>query len=151
MIMLPIVLYGCVTWCLTWRMNTNSVFENNILWKIYSTKRECRKLYTSKLNVLYASNDLISIINSSETFPQCYNTISFFLKITCIYFILCCKMLLNHWTDRTHLIWLLLKSRQLHKCWQPLRKICLLLSQKNVQLKIPNVRKLQVSYQNLYK
>ena len=57
-IILPVVLYGCETWSLTFREESRlMVFENRVLRKVFGTKRdevtgEWRKLHNEELNDL---------------------------------------------------------------------------------------------------
>ena len=57
-IILPVVLYGCKTWSLTWRKERKlRVFENTVLRRIFGPKRgevtrEWRKLHNGMLNDL---------------------------------------------------------------------------------------------------
>jgi hypothetical protein len=65
-IILPVVLYGCETWCLTLREEHRlTVFENRVLRRIFGPKRdevtgEWRKLYHEELHNLYSSPDIKS-------------------------------------------------------------------------------------------
>ncbi|KAJ4437318.1 hypothetical protein ANN_17456 [Periplaneta americana] len=69
-IILPVVLYGCVTWTLTLREEQRlRVFENKVLRKIFVAKRdevtgEWRKLHNTELHALYSSRDIIRNIKS---------------------------------------------------------------------------------------
>jgi len=60
-IILPVVLYGCETWCLTLREErTLRVFENRVLRRTFGPKsdeitKEWRKLDNEELNDLYSS------------------------------------------------------------------------------------------------
>ncbi|KAJ4435318.1 hypothetical protein ANN_17928 [Periplaneta americana] len=69
-VILPIVLYGCETWTLTFREEQRlRVFENKILRKIFGAKRdevtgEWRKLHNAELHALYSSPDIIRNIKS---------------------------------------------------------------------------------------
>jgi hypothetical protein len=57
-IILPVVLYGCETWYLTWRKNYRlRIFENRVLRKILPPKRDMarvkwRKLYNEEFQVV---------------------------------------------------------------------------------------------------
>jgi hypothetical protein len=68
-IILPVVLYGCETWCLTLREeNRLRVFENSIL-RIFGPKRdevtgEWRKLHSE--NVIICTQPQISLGKSSQ-------------------------------------------------------------------------------------
>jgi hypothetical protein len=69
-IILPVVLYGCETWCLTLREKYRlRVFENRVLSRIFGPKRdevmrECRKLHNEELHNLYSSPDMIRRVKS---------------------------------------------------------------------------------------
>jgi hypothetical protein len=69
-IILPAVLYGCVTWSLTLREEHRlSVFENRVLRRIFGPKRdevtgEGRQLHNEELRDLYSSPSIIRIIKS---------------------------------------------------------------------------------------
>jgi len=58
---LPVVLYGCETWCLVLREKLRlRVFENTVLRRTFGPKsvevtREWRKLHNEELNDLYYS------------------------------------------------------------------------------------------------
>jgi len=59
--MLPVVLYGCETWCVTLREEPRlRVFENRVLRRIFGPKRgevmEWRKLHNVELHDLHSSN-----------------------------------------------------------------------------------------------
>ena len=60
-IIMPVVLYGCETWSLTWREERRlRVFENRVLKRIFGPKKddvtgEWKKLHNEELNNLYAS------------------------------------------------------------------------------------------------
>jgi len=60
-IILLVVLYGCETWSVTWRVGRRlRVFENRVLRRIFGPKRdevtrEWRKLHYEELNDLYSS------------------------------------------------------------------------------------------------
>ena len=64
-IILPVVLYGCETWSLTFRGEHRlRVFENKVLRKIYGAKKdeitgEWRKLLNAELHALYSSSNII--------------------------------------------------------------------------------------------
>jgi hypothetical protein len=64
---LPVVLYGCETWCLTLREEHRlRVLENRVL-RIFEPKRdevtgEWRKLHNKELHDLYTSPSIIRII-----------------------------------------------------------------------------------------
>jgi hypothetical protein len=69
-IILPVVLYGCVTWSLTLREEHRlSVFENRVQRRILGQKRdevtgELRKLHNEELLILYSSPNIIRKIKS---------------------------------------------------------------------------------------
>jgi hypothetical protein len=69
-IILPVVLYGCETWCLTLREEHRlRVFENRMLRRIFGPKRddvmrEWRKLHKKELRDLYFSPSIIRKIKS---------------------------------------------------------------------------------------
>jgi hypothetical protein len=64
-IILPVVLYGCETWCLTLREKRRlRVFENRVLRRIFGPKRDevtgdWRKLHNEELHNLYSSPSII--------------------------------------------------------------------------------------------
>jgi len=68
-IILPVVLYGCETWSLTFREECRlRVFENWVL-RIFGPKRdevtgEWRKLHNEELNDLYSSPSIVRVIKS---------------------------------------------------------------------------------------
>jgi len=69
-IVLPVDLYGCETWSLTFREESwPRVFENRVLRRIFRPKRdevpwECRKLHNEELNDLYCSPNIVRVIKS---------------------------------------------------------------------------------------
>jgi hypothetical protein len=69
-VILPVVLYGCETWCLTQREEHRlRVFENRVLRRIFRTKGdevtgEWGRLYKKELNNLYSSPNIIRVIKS---------------------------------------------------------------------------------------
>jgi hypothetical protein len=69
-IILPVVLYGCVTWSLTLRKECRlSVFENRVLRRIFGPKRdmateEWRRLHNNELYALYSSLNIVRLIKS---------------------------------------------------------------------------------------
>jgi hypothetical protein len=69
-IILPAVLYGCETRCLTLREEHRlRVFENRVLRRIFGPKRdevrgEWRKLHNEELHILYSSPNIIRQIKS---------------------------------------------------------------------------------------
>jgi hypothetical protein len=71
-IILPVVLYGCDTWSLTFREECRlRVFENRVLRRIFGPKRdevagEWRKLHNEELNDLYSSPNIVRVIKSRK-------------------------------------------------------------------------------------
>jgi hypothetical protein len=71
-IILPVVLYGCETWCLTLREEQRlKVFENRVLRRIFGPKKdeatgEWRRLHDEELNDLYSSSNIIRVIKSKR-------------------------------------------------------------------------------------
>jgi hypothetical protein len=68
-VILPVVLYGCETWCLTSvEEHRLRVFENRVLRKIFGPKREedgsWRKLHNDELHSLYSSPNIVRVIKS---------------------------------------------------------------------------------------
>jgi hypothetical protein len=68
-VILPVVLYGCETWSLTFREEHRlRVSENRMLRKIFGPKREedgsWRKLHNDELRSLYSSPNIIRVIKS---------------------------------------------------------------------------------------
>jgi hypothetical protein len=69
-IILPVVLYGCETWSLTFREEHRlRVFENRVLRRIFGPKRdevtgEWRKLHNEELHDLYSSPSIIGVVKS---------------------------------------------------------------------------------------
>ena len=64
-IILPVVLYGCETWCLTFREE----HKLRVLRRIFGPKRdgvtgEWRKLHNEELNDLYCSSNIVRVIKS---------------------------------------------------------------------------------------
>jgi hypothetical protein len=68
-VILPVVLYGCETWSLTFREEHRlRVFENTVLRRIFGPKREedgsWRKLHDDELHSLYSSPNIVRVIKS---------------------------------------------------------------------------------------
>jgi hypothetical protein len=69
-IVLPVVLYGCETWCLTLREERRQrVSENRVLRKIFGpkgdvVKRQGERLYNEELYNLYCPPNIIQVIKS---------------------------------------------------------------------------------------
>ena len=69
-IILPVVLCGCETWCLTLREERKlRMFENTVLRRIFGPRRdevtgELRRLHNKKLNDLYSSPNIVRVIKS---------------------------------------------------------------------------------------
>jgi hypothetical protein len=68
---LPIVLYGCETWSLTFREEHRlRVFENRVLRRIFGPKREedgsWRKYHNDELHDLYSSSNLVRVIKAGR-------------------------------------------------------------------------------------
>ena len=67
-VILPVVLYGCETWSLTWREGRRlRVFGNRVFRGIFGAKRdevteEWRKLQNEELNDLYCSPNIVRVI-----------------------------------------------------------------------------------------
>jgi hypothetical protein len=67
-IILPVVLYGCQTWSLTFREKQRlRVTENMVLRKMFRPKRdevtgEWRRIHNEELNNLYSSPNIIRVI-----------------------------------------------------------------------------------------
>jgi hypothetical protein len=67
---LPVVLYGCESWSLTFREVCRlRVFENKVLRRIFGPKREevtgeWRRLHKKELYALYSSPNIIRVIKS---------------------------------------------------------------------------------------
>jgi len=71
-IILPVVVYGCEIWSLTFREERRlRVFEIGLLRKIFGPKknevtREWRKLHNEELNDIYSSPSIVRVIKSSR-------------------------------------------------------------------------------------
>jgi hypothetical protein len=68
-VILPVVLYGCKTWSLTFgEEHRLRVFENRVLRKIFAPKREedesWRKLHKDELHNLYSSLNIVRVVKS---------------------------------------------------------------------------------------
>jgi len=69
-IILPVVLYGCETWSLTFREERKlRVYENMVLRRIFGPRRdkvtgELRRLHNEELNDLYSSPNIVRVIKS---------------------------------------------------------------------------------------
>jgi hypothetical protein len=69
-IILPVVLCGCETWCLTLREECRPrVFENRMLRRIFGPKRdevtgEWRRLHNKEVYALYSSPNIIRVMKS---------------------------------------------------------------------------------------
>jgi len=69
-IILPVVLYGCETWSLTFQEERKlRVFENMVLRRIVGPRRdevtgEWRRLHNEELNDLYCSPNIVRVIKS---------------------------------------------------------------------------------------
>ena len=69
-IILPVVLYGCVTWSLTLREERKlTVFENMVLRRIFGPRMdkvtgEWRRLHNVELSDLYSSPNIVRVIKS---------------------------------------------------------------------------------------
>ena len=67
-VILPVALYGCETWSLTFREERRMrAFENRVLRRIFGPKRdeitgEWRKLHNKELNDLYSSHNIVRMI-----------------------------------------------------------------------------------------
>jgi len=67
---LPVVLYGCETWSLTFSEKRRlRVFENRVLRRVFGPKRdevteEWRELHSEELNDLYSSPSIVRVIKS---------------------------------------------------------------------------------------
>ena len=70
-LILPILLYGCETWCLTLREECRlRVFENRILRRISGPQRdengEWRRLHNEELHSLCRSPNIVRVIKSKR-------------------------------------------------------------------------------------
>ena len=78
-IILPVVLYGCVTWSIILRENRRlRVLQNRVLRRIFGPTRnevtgEWRKLHNEDLNDLYFSPNIVRVIKSGRLrWALCY-------------------------------------------------------------------------------
>ena len=71
-IILPVVLYGCETWSLTWKEERRlRVFENRVLRRVFAPKRdevtgEWRKLHNEELRDLYSLPNIVRVVKSKR-------------------------------------------------------------------------------------
>jgi len=69
-IILPVVLYGCETWSLTFREEHRlRVFENRVLRRVFGPKRdevtgEWRKLHNEELGDVYSLSNIVRVVKS---------------------------------------------------------------------------------------
>jgi len=69
-IILPVVLYGCETWSLTFREERRlRVFENRVLRRVFGPKRdevtgEWRRLHSEELSDLYSLPNIVQVVKS---------------------------------------------------------------------------------------
>ena len=69
-IFLPVVLYGCETWSLTFREERRlRVFENRVLRRVFGPKRdevtgEWRKLHNEELRDFYSLHNIVRVVKS---------------------------------------------------------------------------------------
>jgi hypothetical protein len=68
-VILPVLVYGFETWCLTLREEHRlRVFQNRVLRRIFGPKREedgsWRKLHTDELHGLYSSLNIVRVIKT---------------------------------------------------------------------------------------
>ena len=67
---MPVVLYGCETWSLTFREARRlRVFENRVLRRVFEPKRdevtgEWRKLHNEELNDTYSLPSIVRVVKS---------------------------------------------------------------------------------------
>jgi hypothetical protein len=87
-VILPVVLYGCETWCLTLREEHRlRVFENRVLRRIFGPKREqdgsWRKLHNDEFHGRYSSPNMVRVIKSSRM--RCARHVVRMGKGRCVY------------------------------------------------------------------
>jgi len=71
-ILLPVVLYGCGTWSLTWREERwVRVFENRVLRRVCGPKRDD---VTGGLNDLYSSSNIVRVQIEKNEMGGAYST-----------------------------------------------------------------------------
>jgi len=69
-VILPVVLYGCETWCLTLQEERKlRVFENRVLRRIFGLRKEevtmeWRRLHNEELIDFYSSPNIVRLIKS---------------------------------------------------------------------------------------
>ena len=69
---LPVVLYGCQTWSITFREEHRlGVFENKVLRKIFGARKdeitgEWRKLHNAELHAIYSSPNICRNLNRDD-------------------------------------------------------------------------------------
>jgi hypothetical protein len=91
-IILPVVLYGCETWLLTWREeHWGRVFKNKVLRRIFGPKRaevvgEWRRLHYEEVYVLCYSANIVHVIKSG--IMRCAGHVACIGKRRCAYRVL---------------------------------------------------------------